>query len=122
MECKSLKVGIVKIRIVCKQQEKELLRQTVLIYNLDFNLQNTEMRVANMKGCIDEDELKKLEERCNYLEKMQQDKQKSEVLLQSQIAVIEENMKRMANLSNNDLKEFEKLVCETNAPKYSLLT
>lgn len=68
------------------------------------------MRVANMKGCVDDDKALRLEERCKYLEQLHHDKQKAENLLLSQISSIEDQMRRLNAVSHNDFQEFEKLV------------
>lgn len=95
-----------KIKIICKQQEKELLRQTEIIYNIDFNLQSIETRIANMKGFVEENHALLLEERCKYLKQLFHEKQNTVIELKNQNLAIECEMKRLTTISHYDLQEF----------------
>ena len=50
VEAQAVESGIVKILAALKANEKELIRQTEIAYNVDFNIEQLETRIANMKG------------------------------------------------------------------------
>jgi coiled-coil domain-containing protein 39 len=110
LECQTLETGIARTRASCKNLEKELLRQTEILYNVDYNIQHAEMRLANMRGTVDEEETKRLENRRKRLEKIYEDKMKAEDLMKTQIARIEEDMRKLSTVFQNSIAEFERIV------------
>jgi chromosome segregation ATPase len=50
VEANAIESGIVKIAAAIKANEKELIRQTEIAYNIDFNMEQIEIRMANLKG------------------------------------------------------------------------
>lgn len=110
LEFQALESGIVRSRASCKSLEKELLRQTEIVYNTDFNIQSVEIRLANMKGTVDEEESKRLDARKKRLEKIYADKLKAEEMMKTQIARIEEDMRKLSNVYQSSISECERIV------------
>lgn len=110
LESQALESGIARTRASCKSLEKELLRQTEILYNVDYNIQHAEMRLANMKGTVDEEESKRLEQRRKRLEKIYEDKIKAEEMMKTQIARIEEDMRKLSTVFHNSIAEYERIV------------
>lgn len=119
----ALENGIARARASHKHFEKELFRQTEVLYNVDYNIQAAEMRLANMKGTVDEEESKRLETRRRHLEKIQQEKIKAEEHMKVQIARIEDDMKKLSNIYHNSLVEYDRIVRSkfSNFPTYTNL-
>lgn len=110
LEGQALENGITRTRSSCKNFEKELLRQTEILYNVDYKIQHGEMRIASMQGKVDEEETKKLEEKREYLRLLFEDKQKAEELMRTQIARIEEDLKKLSIVYQSSISEYEKIV------------
>lgn len=110
LESQALESGITRARASCKSLEKELLRQTEILYNVDYNIQHAEMRLANMKGTVDEEETKRLENRRKRLEKTHEDKIKADELMKMQIARIEEDMRKLSSIYQSSIAEYERIV------------
>lgn len=110
LEGQALEAGITRTRASCKTLEKELLRQTEILYNVDYNIQHAEMRLATMKGTVDEEETKRLDHRRQRLESVLQDKIKAEELMKTQISRIEEDMRKLSTIYQSSIVEFEKIV------------
>lgn len=102
--------GIARTRSSYKNFEKELLRQTEILYNVDYKIQHGEMRIASMQGTFDEEETAKLEEKCDYLRKLFHDKERAEDLMKTQIARIEEDLKKLSIVYQTSIVEYEKIV------------
>lgn len=68
------------------------------------------MRLANMKGTVDEEESKRLESRRKRLEKIHEDKIRAEEMMKTQIARIEEDMRKLSNVYQNSIAEYERIV------------
>ena len=110
IESQALDSGIARTRASSKSLEKELLRQTEILYNVDYNIQHAEMRLANMKGTVDVDESNRLDQRRKRLEKIYEDKIKAEDLMKTQIARIEEDMRKLSTVIQNSVAEYERIV------------
>lgn len=110
IEYQALESGIARTRASCKNLEKELLRQTEILYNVDYNIQHAEMRLANMKGEVDEEESNRLDQRRKRLEKIYEDKIKAEDLMKTQIGRIEEDMRKLSTAIQNSVAEYERIV------------
>lgn len=110
IECQAHESGIARTRAAIKNLEKELLRQTEILYNIDYNIQNAEMRIANMKGTVDEEETNRLEQRRKQLEKIYEDKIKAEEIMKTQIARIEEDMRKLLLVIQSSVTEYERIV------------
>lgn len=112
LEGQALESGITRTRASCKNLEKELLRQTEILYNVDYNIQHAEMRLASMKGTFDEEESQRLERRRKRLEKVYQDKIKADDLMKTQIARIEEDMRKLSSVYQSSIAEYDRIVSE----------
>ena len=110
LENQALESGVSRTRASCKILAKELLRQTEILYNVDYNIQHVEMRLANIKGTVNEEETKLLDNRRKQLEKLLEDKTKAEELMKTQISRIEEDMRKLSSIYQNSIAEFERIV------------
>ena len=110
MECQALEYGITKTKASCRSLEKELLRQTEVLYNVDYNIQHAEMRIATMRGNVDEEEIQRLEDQKKYLDEVHDDKIKAENMMQTQIQRVEEDMRKLTNVYQNSIVEYERVV------------
>jgi coiled-coil domain-containing protein 39 len=99
------------MKAAAKQQEKEMFRQTEMAYNVDFNIQQMEGRVAKMKGDNrNKDEQHYMEEKIERLEKALEEKRKGHNVLQFQVNEVEYNMRKLTNTYNADNLELERVV------------
>lgn len=110
IESQALESGISKTHSSCKSLEKELLRQTEILYNVEYKIQHAEMRLATMQGSVDEEETARLEARREQLENIFNDKVKAEEMMKNQIARTEEDMKKLSTNYQNSIMEYEKIV------------
>lgn len=110
LERQALESGISRTRAFCKTLAKELLRQTEILYNVDYKIQNAEMRLENIRGTVDEEEAQVLDNRRKHLEKLLEDKIKADDLMKTQIARIEEDMKKLLTIFQHSNHEYEKIV------------
>lgn len=110
VESQALESGISKTRASCKGFEKELLRQTEILYNVEYKIQHAEMRLATMQGTVDEEETARLDARREHLEQILDDKAKAENLMKTQIARTEEDMKKLSANYQNSISDYEKIV------------
>lgn len=121
LEGQGLESGISRVRASCKNFEKELLRQTEILYNVEYKIQHSEMRLANMQGTIDEEESAQLEERKCHLDKIYNDKIKAEDMMKTQISRTEEDMKKLTTVFHNSMAEFNRLVSAIIIISYNCL-
>lgn len=110
VESQALESGISKTRASCKNFEKELLRQTEILYNVEYKIQHAEMRLATMQGTVDEEENARLDARRIHLEQLFDDKEKAENLMKTQIARTEEDLKKLSTHYQNSINDYEKIV------------
>lgn len=110
MEGQALEGGISRARASCKNLEKELVRQTEILYNVEYRIQHGEMRLASMHGTIDEEESAHLDERRVHLEVIFADKLKAEEIMKTQIARTEEDMRKLSAIFQSSLAEYDKIV------------
>lgn len=111
LETQALESGMMRTKASCKSLEKELLRQTEILYNVDYNIQNAEIRLANMRGTTDDvEETRKLESRHKRLEKTFEDKIRAEEMMKTQISRIEEDMRKLSNVYQSSIAESERIV------------
>lgn len=110
IERQGLESNILRIRSMNKNLEKELLRQTEILYNIEYKIQHAEMRLANMQGTIDEEEMVRLDTRRQHLITILDDKTKASDIMSAQIARTEEDMKKLSTNFQNSIQEYEKIV------------
>lgn len=110
VESQALESGISKTRASCKGFEKELLRQTEILYNVEYKIQHAEMRLATMQGTVDEEENARLDARRTHLEQLLDDKEKAENLMKIQIARTEEDLKKLSTNYQDSINDYEKIV------------
>lgn len=110
IESQALETGISRTHASCKSLEKELLRQTEVLYNVEYKIQHAEMRLATMHGSIDEEETARLDARREHLEQIFDDKMKADELMKTQIARTEEDMKKLSTNYQNSIIEYEEIV------------
>lgn len=120
LENQALEAGIARTRASCKSLEKELLRQTEILYNVDYNIQHAEMRLASMKGTVDEEETKRLDNRRRRLEKIYEDKVKADEMMKAEIEKIEEDMRKLSTVYQNSIAEFDRLHEQLKEKKISV--
>lgn len=109
-EGQALESGISRTKVSCKNLEKELMRQTEILYNVDYNIQHAEMRLANMQGNVDTEESRRLDDRRKYLEKVYEDKLRAEEMMKTQIARVEEDMRKLSSIYHSSVAEFNRIV------------
>lgn len=119
VESQAIESGISKTRASCKGFEKELLRQTEILYNVEYKIQHAEMRLATMEGTVDEEETARLDARRIHLEQLFDDKAKAENLMKNQIARTEEDLKKLSTHYQNSISDYEKIVSKILACMYS---
>lgn len=104
----SLKGAITSSKVNIKEQEKELFRQTEIIYHIDFNIQLLEKRVMKMKGvdCVRSNDL---DAKLTNLEASYRKKIRDHQLVQSQASKAEDDLKIVTQSINNDIVEYDKL-------------
>lgn len=108
MESSALESGISNIKSSFKTKEKEIQREIEIILNIDFQIQNLERRLNNMKGiglATDPERDEKIEK----FEKKLNCKNDEINLLQIQVTKVEDDMKKMTQSYNDDILDFEKL-------------
>lgn len=110
IESLALESGISRTHASCKSLEKELLRQTEVLYNVEYKIQHAEMRLATMHGSVDEEETARLDARREHLEQIFEDKVKADELMRTQIARTEEDMKKLSTNYQISIIEYEKIV------------
>lgn len=110
LESLAIESGISRTRASCKNFEKELLRHTEILYNADYKIQTSEMRLATMKGTVDKEETTRLDNRRKRLEKVHEDKIKAEELMKTEIARIEEDMRKLSTVYQASIAEHERVV------------
>lgn len=110
VESQALESGISKTRASCKNFEKELLRQTEILYNVEYKIQHAEMRLATMQGTVDEEENARLDARRMHLENLLNDKENAENLMKTQISRTEEDLKKLSTNYQNSINDYEKIV------------
>lgn len=114
LEGQALEAGIFRTRASCKTLEKELLRQTEILYNVDYNIQHAEMRLATMKGTVDEEEMTHLNNRRQQLETTLGDRNKAYELMKTQISRNEEDMRKLSSVYQSSMAELDKIVSSLN--------
>jgi chromosome segregation ATPase len=110
MEGHALEGGITRARASGKSLEKELVRQTEILYNVEYKIQHAEMRVATMQGSIDEEESARLDERREQLESIFADKVRAEEIMKTHIGRTEEDMRKLSTIYQSSIAEYEKIV------------
>ncbi|KAG5682425.1 hypothetical protein PVAND_011778 [Polypedilum vanderplanki] len=110
IESQALESGISRARSSCKNFEKELVRQTEILYNVEYKIQHAEMRLSSMQGTIDEEENAILDERRTHLESVFADKVKADEIMKTQIARTEEDMRKLSTVYQNSISEYEKII------------
>lgn len=110
IESLALESGISRTHASCKSLEKELLRQTEVLYNVEYKIQHAEMRLATMHGSVDEEETARLDARREHLEQIFDDKVKADEMMRTQIARTEEDMKKLSTNYQISIIEYEKIV------------
>lgn len=113
VETQILESSIIKAKNVCKSFEKELLRQTEILYNIDYKIQHMEMKIANIHGATNEEEAIRTEERKNYLESLFEEKERVLSSTQAQIERTENDLRKLTANYQNAVGENEKLVSES---------
>lgn len=109
MDSEALQSGIQTTKNGYKLQDKELLRQTEISYNVEFNIQELERRIANMKGTSN-DRSNETDIKIQRLENMLKRKTADKNLIVQQLSDVKDDMKKMTLAYNNDIIELEKLV------------
>ncbi|CRK99386.1 CLUMA_CG012751, isoform A [Clunio marinus] len=108
LESKVLEAGIKKTQTACKKLEKELVRQTEILYSMDSKIQKAEIRLATMKGNVDDENLIKLEHHRVYLEKKYKDKIETDELMKAQVSRVEEDLKKLSSIYQNSFAEYKR--------------
>lgn len=96
------------MKSVYKKNDQELRRQTLLLYNIDFDILQTRQRIDRTQGKtfdVDDECLDRLIE----LERVHEVKKRSFQSLQSDIAFVEEDLKRLNSYYNQDQQDLDKL-------------
>ena len=122
MESQAIESGISKTKASCKSLEKELLRQTEVLYNIDYNIQHAEMRIATIHGTVNEEEVKRLDDQKKMLDDIHDDKIKAENIMQSQIQRVEEDMQKLTIVYQNSIVEYERVVSKSDTLEKLLFT
>lgn len=102
-------MSISRVKSNNKNDIKELSRQWDIAYQLEFNIQQTEIRIDNMKGSKSPDENLKLDDQIRSLENAYEKKKQSFNQLQTQTVKMEDDLRKMTYELNNGNNEMEKL-------------
>lgn len=97
-----------KMKNVYKKNDQELRRQTLLLYNIDFEILQTQQRIDRTQGKtfdVDDECLDRLIE----LERVYEVKKRTFQSLQSDISFVEEDLKRLNSYYNLDQQDLDKL-------------
>lgn len=104
----SIENGLRKMKSIYKKNDQELRRQTMILYNTDFEILQTQQRIDRVQGKtfdVDDECLDRLIE----LERVFENKKRSFQTLQSDINCAEEDLKRLNNYFNQDQQDLDKL-------------
>lgn len=97
-----------RMRGIFKTKDEELRRQTMLLYEVNFGMTQTRLRIDRMEGkCVDLDN--DCLDRLMQLEQSFIDKKKAVTRIQSEINQLQEDIKRMSTYFNQDQTELDKL-------------
>lgn len=118
LECHLMEASISKSKTACKSLEKELFKQTEILYNIDYKIQQCEMKIANIIGSVNEEETLRIEERKKYLEGLKEQKKGVLDSIQAQIEKIELDMRKLTANYQNAVGEYERLVSLSEVDKY----
>jgi coiled-coil domain-containing protein 39 len=110
IEAAGFETNIAKLKAGRKGEERELARQSEMVYNVDLSIQQMEARVANMKGLSrDADQQHELEEKVDRLEKVVARKRHALKILEAQVAKVDADMRKTSNTFNGDKLELDRL-------------
>lgn len=105
----AIESSIGRVKTNNKSDNKELSRQWDIAYQLEYNIQQTEIRIDNMKGSMSPDENLKRDDQIRSLETTHEKKKQSLYQLQTQTVKMEDDLRKMTNEFNNGTSEMEKL-------------
>uniref|UniRef100_A0A336LP20 Coiled-coil domain-containing protein 39 n=1 Tax=Culicoides sonorensis TaxID=179676 RepID=A0A336LP20_CULSO len=108
-EAHAIKSSIGRVKVNNKNDIKELSRQWDIAYHLEYNIQQAEIRIDNMKGSKSPDEDLKLDDQIRSLEMTLQAKKQSLNQISSQTTKMEDDLRKMTFEFNNGSNEMEKL-------------
>ncbi|XP_055602569.1 coiled-coil domain-containing protein 39 [Uranotaenia lowii] len=110
VELQSLDTGIDKIRAAMRNQEKEIIRQTEISYNVDYSIEKVEERIANMKGEDKQEGANLSHARLAQAEAILLGKKQNYALLQTQISKINIDFRHLDVIYQQDCAEIERII------------
>uniref|UniRef100_A0A1Q3FT41 Coiled-coil domain-containing protein 39 n=1 Tax=Culex tarsalis TaxID=7177 RepID=A0A1Q3FT41_CULTA len=110
IEVHSTESGIGKIKAAMKVQEREIIRQTEISYNVDYNIEKLEERIANMKGENKQEGANRAHAKLVQAEAIYLARKQNYSLLQAQIAKVQIDFRNLNTIYQQDYAEIERMV------------
>ncbi|KAL9701953.1 hypothetical protein quinque_005394 [Culex quinquefasciatus] len=110
IEVLSTESGIGKIKAAMKIQEREIIRQTEISYNVDYNIEKLEERIANMRGENKQEGANRAHAKLVQAEAIYLARKQNYSLLQAQIAKVQINFRNLNSIYQQDYAEIERMV------------
>ncbi|EDS38380.1 conserved hypothetical protein [Culex quinquefasciatus] len=110
IEVLSTESGIGKIKAAMKIQEREIIRQTEISYNVDYNIEKLEERIANMKGENKQEGANRAHAKLVQAEAIYLARKQNYSLLQAQIAKVQIDFRNLNSIYQQDYAEIERMV------------
>lgn len=110
IEVHSTESGIGKIKAAMKTQEREIIRQTEISYNVDYNIEKLEERIANMRGENKQEGANRAHAKLVQAEAIYLARKQNYSLLQAQIAKVQIDFRNLNSIYQQDYAEIERMV------------
>ncbi|XP_039452121.1 coiled-coil domain-containing protein 39 [Culex pipiens pallens] len=110
IEVLSTESGIGKIKAAMKIQEREIIRQTEISYNVDYNIEKLEERIANMRGENKQEGANRAHAKLVQAEAIYLARKQNYSLLQAQIAKVQIDFRNLNSIYQQDYAEIERMV------------
>uniref|UniRef100_A0A8D8C9K0 Coiled-coil domain-containing protein 39 n=1 Tax=Culex pipiens TaxID=7175 RepID=A0A8D8C9K0_CULPI len=110
IEVLSTESGIGKIKAAMKIQEREIIRQTEISYNVDYNIEKLEERIANMRGENKQEGANRAHAKLVQAEAIYLARKQNYSLLQAQIAKVQIDFRNLNSIYQQDYEEIERMV------------
>ncbi|XP_053690796.1 coiled-coil domain-containing protein 39 [Sabethes cyaneus] len=109
IEIVSLEAGIVKIKAAMKLQEREIIRQTEISYNVDYKMEKMEERIANMRGENKQEGANRAHAKLMQAEGVYLSRKQNYSLLQAQIAKVQIDYRQLNAVFQQDGADIERM-------------
>ncbi|XP_058825431.1 coiled-coil domain-containing protein 39 [Topomyia yanbarensis] len=109
IEIVSLESGIVKIKAAMKVQEREIIRQMEISYNVDYNMEKIAMRIANMRGENKQEGANRAHAKLMQAESILSARKQNYSLLQTQISKVQIDFRYLNTIYQQDSEDIERM-------------